>query len=153
MTDKHRTSDARLFDDASRILESGALGRGHTYPQLLAYLVDRALRGEIPKEFDISVDVFGKAGASTEAPDTQTRVHIYKLRSRLELFMLAPARTMIFVSAYRKVRITSLPSPNAVEPAAKRPWKPRPLDEVPPLGLLRRPSHQRLVVASLLRGG
>ena len=62
------------------------LGRGHVYPKLLAYLADRTIHGEVPKEFDISVDVFGKAKGDSDAPDAQTRVHIYKLRARLDSY-------------------------------------------------------------------
>ena len=62
------------------------LGRGHVYPKLLTYLADCTIRGEVPKEFDITVDVFGKAKGDVDAPDAQTRVHIYKLRARLDSY-------------------------------------------------------------------
>ena len=62
------------------------LGRGHVYPKLLTYLADCTIRGEVPKEFDITVDVFGKAKGDVDAPDAQTRVHIYKLRARLDAY-------------------------------------------------------------------
>jgi hypothetical protein len=60
---------------------------------LLTYLAERAIRGEVPKEFDISVDVFGKASATDESPDAQTRVHIYKLRARLDSYYAGAGRT------------------------------------------------------------
>ena len=87
MVDKPRTADPEVIRRcASRIIESGTLGRGQTYTKLLTYLVERAIRGEVPKEFDISVDVFGKAKASVDSPDAQTRVYVYKLRARLDSY-------------------------------------------------------------------
>jgi hypothetical protein len=82
-----RTADPEVIRACvARVIESGVLGRGHIYPKLIRYLADRTIRGEVPKEFDISVDVFGKAKGDTDAPDAQTRVHIYKLRARLDSY-------------------------------------------------------------------
>ena len=87
MVEKPRTADPEVIRTcASRIIESGALGRGQTYTKLLTYLVESAIRGEVPKEFDISVDVFGKAKTSVDSPDAQTRVYVYKLRARLDSY-------------------------------------------------------------------
>ena len=77
----------RSFELASReSSRAGVLGRGHVYPKLLTYLADCTIRGDVPKEFDITVDVFGKAKGDVDAPDAQTRVHIYKLRARLDTY-------------------------------------------------------------------
>ncbi len=93
MVDKPRTADPEVIRRcASRIIESGTLGRGQTYTKLLTYLVERAIRGEVPKEFDISVDVFGKAKASVDSPDAQTRVYVYKLRARLDSYYNGPGK-------------------------------------------------------------
>jgi hypothetical protein len=82
-----RTADPEVIRACvARVIESGVLGRGHIHPKLLRYLADRTIRGEVPKEFDISVDVFGKAKGDVDAPDAQTRVHIYKLRARLDAY-------------------------------------------------------------------
>ena len=87
MTDKPRTTDVEILRRCvERIIESGALGRGHLNAKLLSYLGERAARGEIPKEFDISVDVFNKSTSSVDIADAQTRVHVYKLRARLEAY-------------------------------------------------------------------
>jgi hypothetical protein len=81
---QQRTADPEVIRACvARVIESGVLGRGHIYPKLLSYLADRTIRGEVPKEFDIAVDVLGKAKGDIDAPDAQTRVHIYKLRARL----------------------------------------------------------------------
>jgi hypothetical protein len=93
VVDKPRTVDPEVIRAcASRIIESGVLGRGQTYTKLLTYLVERAISGEVPKEFDISVDVFGKAKASVDSPDAQTRVYIYKLRARLASYYNGPGK-------------------------------------------------------------
>jgi hypothetical protein len=82
-----RTADIEAIQACvARVIESGVLGRGHVYPKLLTYLADRTIRGEVPKEFDISVDVFGKAKGDSDTADAQTRVHIYKLRARLDSY-------------------------------------------------------------------
>ena len=87
VTDKPRTTDAEILRRCvDRIIESGALGRGHLNAKLLSYLAERAARAEVPKEFDISVDVFHKDASSGDIADAQTRVHIYKLRARLEAY-------------------------------------------------------------------
>ena len=87
MTDKPRTTDVETLRRCiDRIIESGALGRGHLHAKLLTYLAERAARGEVPKEFDISVDVFNKSTSSVDSADAQTRVHVYKLRARLEAY-------------------------------------------------------------------
>ena len=74
---------SRLRRASHRLRRAGPRTR---LPKLLTYLVDRTIRGEVPKEFDISVDVFGKAKGDIDAPDAQTRVHIYKLRARLDSY-------------------------------------------------------------------
>jgi hypothetical protein len=85
--ERQRTADPEVIRACvSRVIEAGVLGRGHIYPKLLTYLADCTIRGEVPKEFDITVDVFGKAKGDVDAPDTQTRVHIYKLRARLDTY-------------------------------------------------------------------
>lgn len=93
MVDKPRPSDPDVIRACvARLIESGALGRGHVYPKLLSYLADRAIRGETPKEFDISVDVFGKAKTNDAAGDAQTRVHMHKLRARLDAYYAGAGR-------------------------------------------------------------
>ena len=87
MLEQQRTADPEVIRACvARVIEAGVLGRGHVYPKLLTYLADCTIRGEVPKEFDITVDVFGKAKGDVDAPDAQTRVHIYKLRARLDAY-------------------------------------------------------------------
>jgi len=85
--EQQRTADPAVIRACvSRVIETGVLGRGHVYPKLLTYLADCTIRGEVPKEFDITVDVFGKAKGDVDATDAKTRVHIYKLRARLDAY-------------------------------------------------------------------
>ncbi len=87
MTDRVRTTDPEVIRECtSRIIQSGVLGRGQILARLLEYLADRAVRGEVPKEFDISVDVLGRDEANADGSDAQTRVQVYKLRSRLDTY-------------------------------------------------------------------
>ena len=122
MTDKHRTTDADLLRRCiDRIIESGALGRGHTYTKLLSYLADRAARGEVPKEFDISVDVFGKSTSSVDAADAQTRVHVYKLRARLDAFYAGAGKAEPFRLEIPKGTYQLVAKPNDVVAEATQP--------------------------------
>ena len=112
-----RTADPAVIRACvARVIESGVLGRGHVYPKLLSYLADRTIRGEVPKEFDISVDVFGKAKGDIDAPDAQTRVHIYKLRARLDPYYAGagkhePLRLEIPKGAYHLCAVAKRDSP------------------------------------------
>ena len=114
------------------------LGRGHIYPKLLSYLADRTMRGEVPKEFDISVDVFGKAKGDIDAPDAQTRVHIYKLRARLDSYYAGagkhePLRLEIPKGAYHLCAVAQdTPAVPTVSPATER----RPMVRYAVAGLL-----------------
>jgi len=111
--DKPRTTDAEVIRRCtSKIIESGALGRGQIYAKLLTYLAERAIRGEVPKEFDISVDVFGKTTGAVEATDAQTRVYVYKLRARLDAYYagagkLEPFRLEIPKGTYHLVTVAN----------------------------------------------
>ena len=122
MTDKHRTTDADLLRRCiDRIIESGALGRGHTYTKLLSYLANRAARGEVPKEFDISVDVFGKSTSNVDAADAQTRVHVYKLRARLDAFYAGAGKAEPFRLEIPKGTYQLVATANDVVAEAPRP--------------------------------
>ena len=129
MIEKPRTTDAEVIRRCtSKIIESGALGRGQTYAKLLTYLAERAIRGEVPKEFDISVDVFGKTPGAVEATETQTRVHVYKLRARLDAYYSGagkadPFRLEIPKGTYHLVTVANDGEAAAqVAPRLRTPW-------------------------------
>lgn len=87
---------------AARIVESGVLGSGQVLSKLFEYLVERAIGGDVPKEFDIAVDVFGKDATHRDGGDAQIRVWIYRLRSRLERYYAGPGRNDAFQIAIPK---------------------------------------------------
>jgi hypothetical protein len=143
VTDKPRTADVEtLRRCVDRIIESGALGRGHLNAKLLSYLAERAARGEIPKEFDISVDVFHKSTSSVDIADAQTRVHVYKLRARLDAYYAGagkaePFRLEIPKGTYQLVATANGGAATAGSAASRR-------------GAWRRYAVLGLLIASLL---
>jgi hypothetical protein len=67
-----------------KILQSPVFAKSETYKKILTYLVDCALTGRIPGEIDIATRVLGRDESFDPFEDTLVRVHIYKLRKRLE---------------------------------------------------------------------
>ncbi len=63
---------------------SSSLGKSEVYRKLLGYLATRALAGDVPKELDIAVDVFGKDASFNSAEDAVVRVNVRSLRQRLD---------------------------------------------------------------------
>ena len=126
MTDRVRTTDPEVIRECtSRIIQSGVLGRGQILARLLEYLADRAVRGEVPKEFDISVDVLGKQEANADGSDAQTRVQVYKLRSRLDTYYAGvgahdPFRLEIPKGAYHLAAVAGEPGEKVAAPVPKR---------------------------------
>ncbi len=126
MTDRVRTTDPEVIRECtSRIIQSGVLGRGQILARLLEYLADRAVRGEVPKEFDISVDVLGKHEANADGSDAQTRVQVYKLRSRLDTYYAGLGsndsfRLEIPKGAYHLAAVAREPGEKVAAPAPKR---------------------------------
>lgn len=56
------------------------------YKDLLKYLVDCSLNNRVPHEKDIAINVLGKNDSFDPYEDTLVRVHIYKLRKKLEAY-------------------------------------------------------------------
>ena len=69
---------------------SSLLGKSEVYRKLLAYLTERALQGEVPKELDIAVDVFGKDASFNSSEDAVVRVNVRSLRQRLDEYYRGP---------------------------------------------------------------
>jgi hypothetical protein len=170
-----RTADPEVIRACvARVIESGVLGRGHVYPKLLTYLADRTTRGEVPKEFDISVDVFGKAKGDTDAADAQTRVHIYKLRARLDSYYAGAGkndslRLEIPKGTYHLCAVSNDATPANDKTAVATPSAPRPITRYAVAGVLvalvlsiaanvvlltnRPPTNERLVADSHVWAG
>ncbi len=75
-----------------RILSSSEFAHSDINQKLLTYLVEKSIKGEIPKETTIAIDVFDKDAAFNPHEDTLVRVHIYKLREKLEKYYLSEGR-------------------------------------------------------------
>lgn len=67
-----------------KILASDALQKSETSQRLLRYLVERALRGETPKEVEIAIDAFGRDASFNSGEESLVRVAVRGLRRRLD---------------------------------------------------------------------
>ena len=66
-----------------KTLSSEQLEKSETSRKLLRYLAERALRGDIPKETEIAIDVFGRDSSFNSAEESLVRVGVRALRRRL----------------------------------------------------------------------
>jgi len=57
-----------------------------TYIKLLSYLVEASMRDEMPKEYSIATDVFGKDTDFNPGQDSTVRVYVGNLRKKLERY-------------------------------------------------------------------
>lgn len=72
--------------EAERLLASGALGRSSQLVDLFGYLVSASARNRPPKETEIAHHVFGRDAAFEPAQDALVRVHVHRLRTKLERY-------------------------------------------------------------------
>ena len=71
---------------AQRVRDSGVLGRSRRISGLFDYLVDCALQGRVPKEIEVAIDGFGRSPSFDASKNALVRVHVHKLRAKLEAF-------------------------------------------------------------------
>lgn len=62
------------------------------YIQLLDYLYQHYKQGKIPKETSIAIDVFNRESTFDSATDTIVRVHMHKLRKKIEHYYLTEGK-------------------------------------------------------------
>ncbi|MGD1891114.1 MAG: hypothetical protein ACFB15_11040 [Cyclobacteriaceae bacterium] len=75
--------DEQLFrDTAQKIIDSPAFGRSETYANLLNFLVESTLGGDIPKETTIAEKIFGDH-AFDPSESTLVRVYVFNLRKKI----------------------------------------------------------------------
>jgi hypothetical protein len=74
--------------EIERVRVSGVLGRSGRLLELFDYLAARAADPTPPKEVEIALMVFGKAGAEAVKDDPVARVYVHRLRKRLDDFYL-----------------------------------------------------------------
>ena len=72
--------------ELKRILQSKEFRDSAVYANLLTYLVDASLSGNVPKETTIAIDVFGKDSDFNSNKDSSVRYHIYMLRKKLDSY-------------------------------------------------------------------
>lgn len=90
---------SQLRAEAERFRASGTLGRSDLMGRLFDYLLSRSLSGDVPKEFEVAHDVFGKDAGFDAVQDASVRVTVYRLRRKLdEHYAAAPADgTRLFI--------------------------------------------------------
>lgn len=76
--------DNRLAAHAQRILKSGALGKSRQIIRLFEFLLERSMTATPTKEVEIALVVFGRPTNVDLAADATVRVHIHRLRKKLE---------------------------------------------------------------------
>ena len=74
----------RLAVHARRVLESGALGKSRQIIRLFEFLLERSLTATATKELEIALVVFGRPTNVDLAADATVRVHIHRLRKKLD---------------------------------------------------------------------
>lgn len=80
------TAVDELQRQAEQFRASGLLGKPGALSRLFDFLLLRSLAGEVPKEIEIALQVFGKGSNFDVAQDSVVRVYVHKLRRRLEEF-------------------------------------------------------------------
>jgi hypothetical protein len=125
------TAREELQRQAEQFRASGLLGKPGALSRLFDFLLSRSLSGEVPKEIEIALQVFGKDANFDVAQDSVVRVYVHKLRRRLEEFAtrsLAPhdSRLTIPKGEYRLVlepgtAVAPAPVPGPVPEIAEPP--------------------------------
>lgn len=80
--------DPAALAEIARVRESGVLGTSGRLLELFEFLAQRSAEGRPPKEAEIALAVFGKAGPDSMRDDPVARVYIHRLRKRLDDFYL-----------------------------------------------------------------
>ena len=74
---------------ADAILATEALGRSRALERLFRFLLACTLDGRTPKELEIAGEVFGRSAESIDQ-DASVRVHVHRLRRKLEEYYRGP---------------------------------------------------------------
>ena len=76
----------------NKIFASKEFASSKTDQDFLSYLVYSSIKGQIPKEITIAIDVFGKNSDFNPSIDSTVRTHIYTLRKKLETYYLTDGK-------------------------------------------------------------
>ncbi|AWB65661.1 hypothetical protein C2869_04060 [Saccharobesus litoralis] len=98
-------SKQALLAQLERIHKSNVVGRSSNLNKLLDYLVDKQLskndrKSQVehnPKETEIAIEVFGKTTEFNTAEDSSVRVHISRLRKKLEEYYQSEGKNEAFI--------------------------------------------------------
>lgn len=118
-------SDSRIDVEAERFRAALAESRSGNFIQLFDYLLERSRAARAPKEIEIAVAVFGKECAFDTSQDSTVRVHVHRLRKRLDDFYAKRAgpRLAIPSGEYRIVLVDgSDRGPAGPEVVRSREW-------------------------------
>lgn len=142
--------ETRLKAVASRLRESGGLGRSEPLMRLFDYLLDRSLVAHVPKEIEIAQEVFGKDADFDIMQDASVRVYIHRLRRKLEEFNsrlgAGEDRILLPLGEYQ---LTLAPAATTQEPATAKDPAVAALEPFAPRSRWR--SHQfAIVLAAIL---
>ena len=69
---------------ADQLRASGSIGRSDIINRLFEFLLQQSLAGRSPKEMEVAQEVFGKDSQFDVAQDASVRVHIHRLRKKLD---------------------------------------------------------------------
>jgi len=78
----------KIEQHLDRICQSEEFSQSESYQELLRYLISSSLKGIVPKETTIAVDLFDKNPDYNPSEDSTVRTHIYGLRKKLEKYYL-----------------------------------------------------------------
>ncbi len=117
-----------LIAQADALLATDALGRSQALEKLFRFLLACSIEGRSPKEVEIAEEVFGRTGANA-AQDASIRVHIHRLRRKLEDYYAGPGageavRLVIPRGGYRLAAEPVQAPSEPAEPAPPAPHRP-----------------------------
>ena len=99
--------------------------RSGNFVQLFDYLLERSRASRAPKEIEIALAVFGKEGAFDTSQDSTVRVHVHRLRKRLDDFYASREGPHLAIPSgeYRVILVDGPDGgPAGAEPAWWRRW-------------------------------
>ncbi len=78
-------NEALFRETAQKIIASPTFGRSETYANLLNFLVEATLLGEVPKETTIAAKIFGDQSFDP-SESTLVRVYVFNLRKKIDKY-------------------------------------------------------------------
>lgn len=88
---------ARLVEEAKHFRVTLQDSRSPAFVRLFDYLLARSVESRAPKEIEIALAVFGKEGAFDTSQNSIVRVHVHRLRRRLDAFYAGQAGARIYI--------------------------------------------------------